>query len=63
LHPLSIGLRNLNSVVIFSIGLPFPFKKIIKVALFFSTKLEVGSIYYISPSEKIFTNTVMRGKK
>jgi hypothetical protein len=36
---------------------------------FHSTKLEVGSIYYISlgvllsTSEKIFTNTVMEGKK
>jgi hypothetical protein len=39
------GLRYLNSVVIFSIGFPFPFK-VIKVALYFySTKLKVESKY------------------
>jgi hypothetical protein len=62
-------LRDLNSVVIFSIGFSFPFKNNKIGAPFYSTKLEVGSTYYISlgvlcaPSEKIFTNTMMQGKK
>jgi hypothetical protein len=42
---LDSGLCYLNSVVIFSIGFPFPFKNN-KVALYFySTKLKVGSKY------------------
>jgi hypothetical protein len=41
----STGLCDLNSVVIFSIGFPFPFKNNKIGSPFYSTKLKVGSKY------------------